>query len=242
MARGDQIYVMRPFIGLDSVYQHHGIDCGDGTVIHFRKGDEAVISRTSYETFARGNPVFVKTYSASYIPDVVIARAESRLGERQYNLLTNNCEHFATWCKTGQSVSYQLLDYGVDLSQLSSAEAQRLAEEVADEGDPILARRLFNQAIGNLDSAHARLQTEYSKAQNDVMTWDRVARLALERQREDLARVALERKVTAKRQAEKLLNQLAEVTKTGETIKRNSLGLNQQLTDSTGDRSIYPNP
>jgi hypothetical protein len=37
-----------------------------------------------------------------------IRRARSRLGEKSYNLLTNNCEHFAIWCKTGLSKSYQV--------------------------------------------------------------------------------------------------------------------------------------
>ena len=31
-----------------------------------------------------------------------------RLGEEKYNLVTNNCEHFAMWCKTGESVSGQV--------------------------------------------------------------------------------------------------------------------------------------
>ncbi len=30
MARGDQVYVYREFFSLDGVYEHHGIDCGDG--------------------------------------------------------------------------------------------------------------------------------------------------------------------------------------------------------------------
>ena len=31
-----------------------------------------------------------------------------RLGEQDYNLLFNNCEHFATWCKTGLHRSGQV--------------------------------------------------------------------------------------------------------------------------------------
>lgn len=40
--------------------------------------------------------------------DAVIARAESRLGERRFDLVLNNCEHFASWCKTGLSESRQV--------------------------------------------------------------------------------------------------------------------------------------
>ena len=32
----------------------------------------------------------------------------SRIGEQNYNLLFNNCEHFATWCKTGRHHSAQV--------------------------------------------------------------------------------------------------------------------------------------
>ena len=38
----------------------------------------------------------------------VISRAYSRLEERKYNLATNNCEHFATWCKTEEKVTPQV--------------------------------------------------------------------------------------------------------------------------------------
>lgn len=44
------------------------------------------------------------TFSA----DETIERARSRVGETSYNLITNNCEHFAMWCKTGVSESSQV--------------------------------------------------------------------------------------------------------------------------------------
>ena len=43
-----------------------------------------------------------------YSPEETVARAKSRLGETSYNLFTNNCEHFAIWCKTGVSESIQV--------------------------------------------------------------------------------------------------------------------------------------
>lgn len=45
-----------------------------------------------------------------FSPEETVARAYSRLGERNYNLLTNNCEHFAIWCKTNISESWQVKD------------------------------------------------------------------------------------------------------------------------------------
>lgn len=44
-------------------------------------------------------------------PDEVIARAEKKLGENKYNLMLNNCEHFAVWCKTDVYDSHQTSMY-----------------------------------------------------------------------------------------------------------------------------------
>lgn len=43
-----------------------------------------------------------------YDGEETVMRAKSRLGERNYSLMTNNCEHFVFWCKTGVSKSKQL--------------------------------------------------------------------------------------------------------------------------------------
>ena len=38
----------------------------------------------------------------------VVERARSKLGEKKYSPFINNCEHFAMWCKTGESSSDQV--------------------------------------------------------------------------------------------------------------------------------------
>jgi hypothetical protein len=103
MQSGDHIYIY--CVG----YTHHGIYCGDDTAIHYT-GEKlkGIISRTSIASFADGKKVFVQDYGSCDSPDVVIARAESKLGESGYNLFDNNCEHFATWCKTGRKRSEQV--------------------------------------------------------------------------------------------------------------------------------------
>lgn len=231
MARGDQIYVMRPLMGMDGAYEHHGIDCGDGTVIHYYKGGDAPrVARTSYATFARGNPVFKKNYTVSYVPDVVIERAESRLGESQYDLLTNNCEHFANWCKVGRNESQQLVEYGLDVNRLSPIASRRLVMEATEGSDPVRAMELYNQAMGNLTLTQKQLQDRYNQAQDQVLTWHRVAQFALKKGREDLAKAALERKVKMKQQATQVQAQLAQLIETQETLKRNSTTLRQKVT------------
>lgn len=230
MARGDQVYVMRPLINMEGVYEHHGIDCGDGTVIHYYKGgEEAVIDRTSLGTFARGNSVFVKSYVISYVPDVVIERAESRLGERQYHLLTNNCEHFATWCKIGKSESRQLVDYGVGLGTLNPSDSRWMLETNAQEGDPIKTIELFDQAQNNATLARRQLQTQASQAQTEMDTWGKVAQAALQRGREDLARAALERKVNYKRQWSQIQTQIQQLDAMQETLVRSLQPLQQRI-------------
>lgn len=44
----------------------------------------------------------------NYSPEETISRARSKLGETKYNLVVNNCEHFAIWCKTGIKESKQV--------------------------------------------------------------------------------------------------------------------------------------
>ncbi len=106
MARGDHLRARR--MG----YWHHGIDCGDGTVIHYT-GDlfhrkDASVRRTSREEFAKGARILKVRYAGCSDPDTVMQRAESRLDETDYDFFHNNCEHFARWCKTGDPRSKQV--------------------------------------------------------------------------------------------------------------------------------------
>lgn len=230
MARGDQIYVMRPLMNMDGVYEHHGIDCGNGTVIHYYKGGEiATIARTSFETFARGNPVYVKPRPVSFVSDLVIERAESRLGEQQYNLLTNNCEHFASWCKTGKNTSQQLDDYGVGLGTVDPFDSRRMVDTASESGNPVEAMELFAKAFESAAAARGQLQTRIKQAQSEIESWNRVAQEALRRNREDLARGALERKVRAKKDLAQWEEQLHQLNLMQETLAQNSLKLQQRV-------------
>ncbi len=88
-------------------YTHHGIYAGNDLVIHYLR-DEGV-SLTSLEDFSCGNAVWVRTHhGACYSGEECVERAWSRLYEDNYNLIFNNCEHFATWCATGEAQSEQV--------------------------------------------------------------------------------------------------------------------------------------
>jgi hypothetical protein len=106
MARGDHLYVDR----MAGLYSHHGIDCGDGTVIHYWPDGPlptASVRRTSWDEFAEGGPVKARYYPECDPPDKVMERAEGSLGARGFSPLSSNCEHFAVWCKTGNGESSQ---------------------------------------------------------------------------------------------------------------------------------------
>jgi hypothetical protein len=102
---------------------HHGIDLGDGTVVHWtipagetkrcaKDGYKqlAEIRRTSLAEFSGSQPVWVRQYSYCFDSETVVARALALVGRRGYDLTDNNCEHFACWCKTGRHHSQQVND------------------------------------------------------------------------------------------------------------------------------------
>ena len=231
MARGDQIYAYREFLTLRGVYEHHGIDCGDGTVIHYRKLENyARIERTSLAVFTQGNPIYTKQYLEGFcfIADDAIRRAESRLGEENYNLLFNNCEHFATWCKTGISDSKQVRDFMPALSRLKVNDLEQPLRGALGETNSKNAQQLVNGALADIKVVWDRLQPEYKAVLNEMDAWQRVAQLAVYQNRDDLARAALGRKLTYEKRATKLEEKLQELATMTETLLRNSENL--QLT------------
>ena len=115
MAKGDHICVAR----YGGIIYHHGIDMGDGSAVHFRKdslGNKSIVDRTSIEDFAKGGTIKVIQHQSSNPPDVVVSRAmecyrlQRERSMKSYDLLELNCEHLATWCKTGQMRSKQVED------------------------------------------------------------------------------------------------------------------------------------
>ena len=216
MAKGDLVYAYRNLFQLDGLYKHYGIDCGDGTVIHYRKPSE-IIERTSMATLSRGNSVYVveDLEGFSFVPDVVVARAESRLGENNYNLLFNNCEHFAWWCKTGISDSKQIREFLPIVSKLDASKLYQPIKQALKGKDPQNSQQLLAEALLDLKSVWDVVQPKYKSAIAEAATWDKVAKQALKQNREDLARAAVSKKLNYQRQAAKLeieLKELAEMT------------------------------
>ena len=107
-----------------TLYSHYGIyvEEPDGPrVIHYtgENGPQdinGIVRETPISVFLNGETEYSvcyldpKKYKTIYSGKKTVERAKKKLGKRGYNLLLNNCEHFAVWCKTGEKKSSQVRD------------------------------------------------------------------------------------------------------------------------------------
>jgi hypothetical protein len=94
-------------------YNHHGLYVGRGQVIHYSGLSGfwqcGPVEQVSLRQFINAHPVRIVAHPESHFsPGEIVRRARSRLGENDYRLLTNNCEHFCNWCISGISHSAQV--------------------------------------------------------------------------------------------------------------------------------------
>lgn len=112
---GDHIRVCR------GLYYHHGIYIDDDNVCQFAStinGHEtdpayACVCVTSLNDFLKGGILEVSEYNDDELkekrqPQEIVNAALSRLGEKGYDLIKNNCEHFANECVFGKRMSDQV--------------------------------------------------------------------------------------------------------------------------------------
>ncbi|XP_052781735.1 uncharacterized protein LOC128218190 [Mya arenaria] len=131
---------------------HHAIvvktfSSGQIEVCHFASDKtrlKAIIKNKVMDPLKENGNLYRINYSS--IPDensaeLVVARTKvlqsmSTIGEYCYNFFRNNCENFATFCKTGFSISYQL--------EWLKKNAQHAIDLGVDFGkDPSVRRRLY---------------------------------------------------------------------------------------------------
>lgn len=124
-SKGDILKVSR------LLYYHYGVYVGDGRVIHFSAPEgmsetdpfSADIFEVTLSEFSKGEMPFVDNRCRpSFSPDEIVERARMMLGTQRgnYNLFGNNCEHFANWCKTGQTMSFQSQSVSSIIKELSA--------------------------------------------------------------------------------------------------------------------------
>ncbi len=109
--KGQHLYIKKA----SGSYTHHGLGIGNERVIHYSglANDlitPGVIEEISLDEFSQGKNIYIKSHkNRKYTAQLAIMRAGLRLGESQYHILHNNCEHFVEWCITGKHYSVQSL-------------------------------------------------------------------------------------------------------------------------------------
>jgi len=107
--KGQHLFIKKA----SDTYTHHGLGLGEGRVIHYSGlandlKTEGVIEEVSLDEFTQGKEINIKPHlDRQHTPEVAIIRASLRIGEAQYHILHNNCEHFVEWCVSGQHQSNQ---------------------------------------------------------------------------------------------------------------------------------------
>ncbi len=107
-----------------SGFFHHGIYIGRKKVIHFRGKSKTLatvgpVAKDSLAQFLLGGTELSDARHRAAKANIVkhqnpgtreeiLARAKSLLGSSDYSLITNNCEHLASWCVTGSASSAQV--------------------------------------------------------------------------------------------------------------------------------------
>ena len=115
--KGDHIRVKR----LGGLYAHHGVYVSDEEVIHFTgQDDDSILDwskceviKTDLAAFVKDGVLEVKEYTDEefqdlYSPEQIVIYARSCIGDKGYNLVFNNCEHFANVCTLGRFRSQQV--------------------------------------------------------------------------------------------------------------------------------------
>ena len=100
----------------------------------------AVVVRRKFKL--ENESVYVIKHDRCFDPETVVSRAKSKLGERKYHPVTNNCEHFALWCKTGISSSEQVNKVKDFLKKGVNTVKDVLNTGVIDVKDPFDTRAL----------------------------------------------------------------------------------------------------
>jgi len=107
---GDILYVNR------GLYRHYGIYAGFSKVIHLAAsngdfGKNIYVHEIDFDKFKNGDNCFVLEINENlyqYSKEETLDRARLKIGQKNYNLIFNNCEHFVYWCRTGKSKSRQV--------------------------------------------------------------------------------------------------------------------------------------
>lgn len=120
------------FIRNKGLYRHYAVNVGDGYIIHYASSGSddrvgivdilrcfsilsniAEIKKQKYSEFVKPKDKVIVEASCwrgkpPLTVEEILQRAHWRIGEGDFSLLRNNCEHFARWCRFGEEASDQI--------------------------------------------------------------------------------------------------------------------------------------
>eukprot|EP01119_Soliformovum_irregulare_P002631 TRINITY_DN12880_c0_g1_i1.p1 TRINITY_DN12880_c0_g1~~TRINITY_DN12880_c0_g1_i1.p1 ORF type:complete len:250 (-),score=41.09 TRINITY_DN12880_c0_g1_i1:38-787(-) len=114
--KGKQFHLGRAVKFHRTCYTHYGVICAIREekvfVVHY-SGDptnkiNSYVRVDCLDAIAAKSAHEMQMYKDQIEPFESIANAISRLNENTYNLVSNNCEHFASWCCTNRHQSNQV--------------------------------------------------------------------------------------------------------------------------------------
>lgn len=104
---GEHIFIKK------GIYTHHGLGIEQGKVIHYAgfldTWDRGPVEIIEIKTFSFGQEIMIRHYpNRIFNKEEAVKRAKSRLGENNYSIWGNNCEHFVEWSINGLHESRQV--------------------------------------------------------------------------------------------------------------------------------------
>jgi len=120
-----------------------------------------VIEEVPLSTFAKDRKVRLKDHPKRlHDGKESVRRARQRIGEKKYNLVFNNCEHFVMWCIQGKHSSEQVnrlvREAGLIAAQLKLIADLKTAERTIPVASQLLVdRRLLSKAANTVAPVQA---------------------------------------------------------------------------------------
>ena len=119
-------------------YDHWAVYAGDDMLIHYQPkqhyGYKGTVKQESIQQYWKRKKskcypekepslgiIESNIYCPKYCGDEVVRRASQYLGRGNYKLFSENCEHFAKWCKYGVIMSKQAQKVGLGATTTTAA-------------------------------------------------------------------------------------------------------------------------
>ena len=168
-AMGDMIRVE-----LGGIY-HYGIYVSDDEVIQFGlapnrrvllQDSQVQVLASDIDTFLAGGFLEVcqfdkKERKKHRKPQQIVDYARSKLGMRGYNILYNNCEHFANECVSGEHISRQAEDVRAWFRKMPLVDVYLAALPQAPVGEPLNCS-LRQQELDGISNEQVRREKYYA--------------------------------------------------------------------------------